>query len=154
MIPFWLLLLEPAAPHAMHSHAACVPGSHGNLKGALRLTIWLTSRGGRLLTCAHLRSFATATPLLSLPCAQTCALPPSCRVSALRVRVAAIAAANKHTLALADGGAVFSWGGNGTGTARVRHLRQRSQCHAPHGGGNEGAVPSCLLRSCTGRHVQ
>ena len=72
-------------------------------------------KGDRLLTCAHLRSIAPAIPLLLLLCTQTCALPPSCRVSALRFRVAAIAAANKHTLALADGGAVFSWGGNGQG---------------------------------------
>jgi alpha-tubulin suppressor-like RCC1 family protein len=34
------------------------------------------------------------------------------RVSAMRARVTAVAAANRHTVALAEGGGVFSWGCN------------------------------------------
>ena len=37
------------------------------------------------------------------------------RVTTLRQRAFAVAAANKHTAALVDGGAVFSWGANAEG---------------------------------------
>ena len=38
-----------------------------------------------------------------------------CRVTSLRQRVVAVAAANKHTAILTDAGAIFSWGSNDQG---------------------------------------
>jgi alpha-tubulin suppressor-like RCC1 family protein len=46
---------------------------------------------------------------------QKVALPLHRRVTALRQRAFAVAAANKHTAALVEGGAVFSWGANAEG---------------------------------------
>ena len=37
------------------------------------------------------------------------------RIATVRVRWAGVAAANKHTLAVTDGGAVYSWGDNSQG---------------------------------------
>lgn len=38
-----------------------------------------------------------------------------CRIASIRVRWAAVAAANKHTAAVTDGGAVYAWGDNSQG---------------------------------------
>ena len=38
-----------------------------------------------------------------------------CRVSMLKQRVLCIAAANKHSVAIVEGGTVFSWGANDQG---------------------------------------
>lgn len=38
-----------------------------------------------------------------------------CRVTSLKQRVTAVAAANKHTAILTDAGAIFSWGSNDQG---------------------------------------
>ena len=48
-----------------------------------------------------------ALPIIAAEVAAFCG-----RVSAMKARVAAVAAANRHTVALAEGGAVYSWGSN------------------------------------------
>lgn len=38
-----------------------------------------------------------------------------CRITTIRARWAGVAAANKHTVAVTDAGAVYSWGDNSQG---------------------------------------
>lgn len=48
------------------------------------------------------------------PC-NVCTVVLCCRVAALRARVVAVAAGNKHSVAVSSAGDLFTWGGNELG---------------------------------------
>lgn len=52
---------------------------------------------------------------VSEACSRSESVPGLCRVTSLRQRVLAVAAANRHTAVLTDAGAIFSWGSNDQG---------------------------------------
>jgi Regulator of chromosome condensation (RCC1) repeat len=71
-----------------------------------------------------------------------------CRITTIRVRWAGVAVANKHTLAVTDGGAVYSWGDNSQG-----QLGYGTTDSAANGNPRVVEAMKVCCVSCARRHV-